>query len=75
MRAWTCRTCDTEHDRDHNAAKNVLFEGRRIVAAGRAETVNASPSASRTRIPVPAQRLEAGSSREGQPTLVGLPAL
>ncbi|MEV5506151.1 RNA-guided endonuclease InsQ/TnpB family protein [Streptomyces orinoci] len=74
VRAWTCGNCGTEHDRDHNAAKNVLSEGRRIVAAGRAETLNASQSAGKTRTPVPAQRVEAGSPREGQPTLVGNPA-
>lgn len=33
--------CATVHDRDHNAARNVLFEGRRIVATGRVETPNA----------------------------------
>ncbi|WP_159007527.1 zinc ribbon domain-containing protein, partial [Streptomyces sp. NRRL S-813] len=41
VREWTCGECGTVHDRDHNAARNVLFEGRRIVAAGRAETPNA----------------------------------
>jgi putative transposase len=35
IREWTCGNCGTTHDRDHNAGKNVLFEGRRIVAAGR----------------------------------------
>ncbi|MEV5983572.1 RNA-guided endonuclease TnpB family protein [Streptomyces sp. NPDC052051] len=75
IRVWTCPNCGTEHDRDHNAAKNVLCEGRRIVAAGRAETLNASPSAGKTRTPVPAQRVEAGSHREGQPTLAGIPVL
>ena len=34
IRTWTCPTCGTVHDRDHNAAKNVL-------AAGRAERLNA----------------------------------
>jgi putative transposase len=48
IRQWTCRACGTEHDRDHNAARNVLREGRRIVAAGRAETQNASWSAGKT---------------------------
>lgn len=50
----------TVHDRDHNAARNVLFEGRRIVAAGRAETPNACGAPVR-RAQVPAQRVEAGS--------------
>ncbi|MFJ8107154.1 zinc ribbon domain-containing protein [Streptomyces sp. NPDC096132] len=33
VQKWTCRECGTVHDRDHNAARNVLFEGRRIVAS------------------------------------------
>lgn len=75
VREWTCGECGTVHDRDHNAAGNVLFEGRRIVAAGRAETLNASQSAGKTRMKVPAQRVEAGSPRKGQPTQAGIPGL
>ncbi|MFI6518786.1 RNA-guided endonuclease InsQ/TnpB family protein [Spirillospora sp. NPDC050679] len=51
VRAWTCPGCGAQHDRDLNAARNVLYEGRRTsritVAAGRtpsqghAETSNA----------------------------------
>ena len=48
VREWTCGAWGTVHDRDHNAARNLLFEGRRIVATGRAETLNASWSAGKT---------------------------
>ncbi len=41
VRSWTCPACGTGHDRDVNAARNVLYEGKRIVAAGQVETVNA----------------------------------
>ncbi|MFD6326771.1 RNA-guided endonuclease InsQ/TnpB family protein [Streptomyces sp. NPDC058442] len=75
VREWTCGECGTVHDRDHNAARNVLFEGRRIVAAGRAETLNASWSAGKTRAKVPAQRGEAGSPRKGRTTQAGIPGL
>ncbi|WP_318216560.1 RNA-guided endonuclease TnpB family protein [Streptomyces sp. SCL15-6] len=74
VRRWTCGACGTVHDRDHNAARNVLFEGRRIVAAGRAETLNACGAPVR-RAPVPAQRGEAGSPRKGQTTQAGTPGL
>ncbi len=72
VREWTCGACGTVHDRDHNAACNVLFEGRRIVAAGRAETRNACGVPVR-RARVPAQRGEAGSPRKGQTAQTGIP--
>jgi putative transposase len=40
VREWTCQGCDTTHDRDINAARNIRIEGRKV-AAGRAETQNA----------------------------------
>lgn len=35
VRAWTCQCCDSDHDRDINAAHNIL------IAAGHAEIANA----------------------------------
>jgi putative transposase len=29
VRRWTCTGCGTSHDRDHNAARNILALGRR----------------------------------------------
>jgi putative transposase len=60
IREWTCAACGTVHDRDVNAARNVLRLGK--VAAGRAETVNACGGQVRPgTIPAPAG--EAGTHR------------
>jgi putative transposase len=32
VRTWTCTACGTEHDRDLNAARNVLAQGQRMAA-------------------------------------------
>jgi putative transposase len=42
IRTWTCSTCGAVHDRDYNAAKVIL-------AAGRAERLNASHESGRDR--------------------------
>jgi putative transposase len=34
IRTWSCLACDTEHDRDVNAALNILAAGRAVAACG-----------------------------------------
>ena len=34
IREWTCDLCGTTHDRDRNAAQNILNTGKTILAAG-----------------------------------------
>ena len=57
VRSWTCTECGITHDRDLNAARNILVEGR-MVAAGLAETLNARGGGVRLGL-VPAAACEA----------------
>jgi putative transposase len=38
IRAWTCNICNTPHDRDINAAINIMNEGLRVLSSGSGDT-------------------------------------
>ena len=68
VRTWTCQHCGTVHDRDLNAAKNIL-------AAGRAERLNACGAGVRPGL-VPAAGGEAGTHRGAASSgAAGIPVL
>jgi putative transposase len=61
IRVWACGNCGTLHDRDVNAARNILLEGRKV-AAGQAETLNACGGTVRPGL-APAGPVETGTRR------------
>lgn len=66
VREWDCAACGGHHDRDVNAARNILTLGRQV-AAGRAETLNACGAQVRPGL-VPAPRSEAGTRQSDRGT-------
>ena len=66
MRVWECGACGAVLDQDINAAVKVAKAAGLAVSARGAQV---------RPVRVPAQRGEAGTHRDGQPTVVGIPGL
>ena len=70
VRAWSCPHCRTRHDRDVNAAKNILAAGRAVAGDDPGEACGAGISRQGSSLPQSATKQElSGASPTGIPAL------
>ena len=66
-RCWTCPACRTRHDRDLNAAKNILAAGRAVARASPGDACGGDVR--HTGSP----RVQSPANQEPQPARAGIP--
>ncbi|MBM0237266.1 transposase [Micromonospora sp. ATA32] len=65
VRSWTCRRCGAVHDRDVNAARNILTAGLAVSACG----AGVRPQRESSRTGQPAVKQETSGATQGIPSL------
>ncbi|WP_067482317.1 RNA-guided endonuclease InsQ/TnpB family protein [Actinomadura hibisca] len=67
-RAWTCPDCRTRHDRDHNAAQNILAAGPAVARQKPGEVCGADVRRQGPSLPQSATKQKTRSARSGTPS-------